>query len=348
MVTVPGFLSYVRNKHLGIEELEESEGVYFKLSSSIEDTFFAGEVVLMVRLPELEITSVTGQIKRSFNKECHQAIPILQKLVGLRIGPGLTKRVDGLIGAVDGCTNMANLVLESCYWAVFNVRRYMRRQSQARGLSRTESQQLMLQQFPGLVHQCIVWSTANIQVETPRDGAAVLPMRRLKGEAEMLTFSVNKFVGVGRLDKDTFWVQSAVSTMAHNFIVEMQVRLPHFEITSVQGEMRRSPGEVCREGIPHLQNAVGVRIERGLTAVIDEKVGRPGCPRLANLVLEGCHAVLQGTVTTLLEDCEEEGQVPNEDEFKKRWLESMPLMENTCLAYCDASPLIQRLGIKWK
>lgn len=67
MANLPRFLSYVRNKHVGIEELE---GDYLKISTAVEDTFFAGAVALMVRLPELEISSIEGQIKRSFNKEC--------------------------------------------------------------------------------------------------------------------------------------------------------------------------------------------------------------------------------------------------------------------------------------
>lgn len=346
MAKVPRFLSYVRNKHVGVEELERD---CLKVSTAVEDTFFAGAVALVVRLPELEISSIEGQIKRSFNKECQQAIPILQKVIGTRIGPGLTKKVDGFIGTVNGCTNMANLVLESCHSVLDGRRFHLDQQIESMGLSRAKLQQLMLQQFPHLVHQCIVWSTAaNVQLETPQDEVAIPPVCRLNGESAMLTYSLSKFVSVGRLDRDTLWVQSILKTIVHDFTVEMKVRLPHFEITSVQGQIRRVPGEGCQQAIPRLQNAVGVRIERGLTATIDGTVGRSGCPRLANLLLEGCHAVLQGTAAILLEDYGQEGRVPSWDEFRKRWLESMPIMRNSCLAYRDTSPLIQRLGIKWK
>ncbi len=330
MANVPRNLSYVRNKHTRIEDVE---GDYFKAYTVVDDTFFAGEVALTVRFPELEITSIEGQIKRSLNKECQQAIPILQKVVGLRIGSGLTKNVDGLIGTGDGCTNMANLILETCHSAVTGVRIHMRHQAQSRGLGRAQSQQLMLQRFPSLAHQCIAWSTANVRVETVQDEAAIVPVYRLNSEAKILIYGLSKFVGAGRLDRDTFWVQSRLLTSGHDYNLEMQVKLPQFEIISVEGQMRRFPGEACQQAIPKLQNAVGLRIEHGLTAVIDEKVGRPGCPRMANLLLEGCHAVLQGTAATLLEDYGAEGRVLNGDEFKKRWLESVPIMRNSCLAY---------------
>jgi len=90
-----------------------------------------------------------------------------------------------------------------------------------------------------------------------------------------------------------------------------------------------------------------VCIERGLTAKIDEMVGRPGCPRLGNMLLESCHAVLQCTASAMLEDYREQHEIPERDVFKKRWLESMPIMRDSCLAYSDSSPLVRRLGVKW-
>ncbi len=341
----------MRNKHVGVEDLE---GDSFKVSVSVEDTFFAGNVVITVRFPEMVISSIEGQIKRSFNKECQQAIPILQKAVGVRIASGLTKEIDGLVGTVNGCTNMANLILEGCHVAVTRIRMHLRQRADSGQLSdaqlKLRSAQLQLQQFPQLAHQCVVWSTAAVQQEgpPPQDQVSTIPARRLVGRTEMLRYSLSKFVGVGRLDENTFWVQSRLLSRGHDFIVEIQVKLPTFEIISVNGRMERSPGEECKPAIAKLQEAVGVRIERGLTATIDRTVGRLGCPRMANLLLEGCHAFLQGTAVTLMDDYSSKGKALNWDEFRKLWLESMPIMRNTCLAYSDTSPLIRRLGIKWK
>jgi len=350
MVSARRFLSYQRNKHIGVEDLE---GGAFKVNVAVEDTFFAGNVVMTVRFHEMEISSIEAHIKRSFNQECQQAIPILQKVVGLRIASGIGKKIDGLIGTVNGCTNMANLVLEGCHVAVTRIRMHLRQQIESAGLNdaqiKLRTAQLQLQQFPHLAHQCVVWSTAAVQRDTqPQDQIAASPALGLIGRAEMLRYSLSKYVGAGRLDKDTFLVQSRLLSRAHDFTVEMQIRLPRFDIISVESHMERSPGEECKPAIHKLQEALGVRIERGLTANIDRTVGRPGCPRLANLLLEGCHAFLQGTATSLVEDCNQKGQTLSWDEYRKLWLESMPMMRNTCLAYSDTSPLIQRLGIRWK
>ena len=248
---------------------------------------------------------------------------------------------------------MANLVLEGCHTAVTRIRMYLRQQADTGELNdaqiKLRSAQLQLKQFPHLAHQCVVWSTAAIQHETPpQDQLSAYPERRLSGRTEMLRYSLSKFVGVARLAEDVYWIQSRLLSRSHDFMVEMQVRLPELEIISVKGQMDRSPGEECKLAIPRLQATVGVRIERGMTATIDKKVGRPGCPRLANLLLEGCHASLQATAVSLAENFRKKGQDLNWDEYRKLWLESMPIMRNSCLAYSDTGPLIRRLGVEWK
>jgi hypothetical protein len=351
MSNAPRHLSYMRNKHFGFEEAENGD---FKITTSVEDTYLSTKLVLTVRFPGWEILSVSGRMKRTFNRECPQAVQLLQSLVGVRIGAGLTKKVDGLIGGAKGCTNLANIVLETCHTTIEGMHSHMDRQTAAKSLDLADHRRLMLQQFPYLKHQCIRWSNASASTGASQTKGApqelvLEPFCHLNGEAGPLTYSRSKLTGVGQSDEKTFWVQSNLHTAAHDFSVEMQVRLPDFEIVSVQGGMGRSPGgEGCQLAIPFLQNAVGVKIGPGLTATIDEKVGRPGCPRLANLVLENCHAVLQGTIGSVLEDYQKHCQTPSLDELRKRWLEGMPMMRNSCLAYSDESELIRRLGVKWK
>ena len=101
MTAVPRYISYLRNKYVGVEQVADD---CLSASTAIVDSFFTGRVTLAVSLPELEVKSVEGQISRSFNEECQQAITILPKVVGVRVGPGLTKKVDDLIGGADGCT----------------------------------------------------------------------------------------------------------------------------------------------------------------------------------------------------------------------------------------------------
>jgi hypothetical protein len=245
-------------------------------------------------------------------------------------------------------------VLETCHTAIEGMHSHMDRQTAAKSLGLSDHRRLMLQQFPYLKHQCIRWSNASVQQGEVKSQAAPVelvlqPLCDLKGEGRPLIYDRSKMVGVGKSGPDTIWVQSNLHTGAHDFSVEIEVRTPDLEIVAVQGRMDRSPGgEGCHLAIPFLQNAVGVKIAPGLTAKIDEAVGRPGCPRLANLVLESCHAVLQGTIGLLMEEFQKQDCDPTWDELRKKWLESMPVMRNTCLAYSDNSALIRKLGVKWK
>ena len=106
-------LSYTRNKQLTVQDLNNS----ILSRASVNDTFFEAEVELEVKVPQLEVISARGEIKRCFFEECHQAVPLLEKVVSMRIGPGITRAVKGLIGGSKGCDRLADLVFE-CFDAV--------------------------------------------------------------------------------------------------------------------------------------------------------------------------------------------------------------------------------------
>lgn len=105
------YLRYIKNKRGIVEELDNGD---ILVRSRLDDTFFEAEVELLVKLPGLEILSAKGEMRRAFNDECKNATNLLQKVVGTRIGPGLTKRVRDALSGSDGCPRMADLVLECC------------------------------------------------------------------------------------------------------------------------------------------------------------------------------------------------------------------------------------------
>ena len=104
-------LSYTKNKHTTVQDLNSGEVL---VRSILEDTYFSFEVEMVVKKAGLKIVSVDGKIKRSFNDECKEALPLLQKVVGLHIGSGITKTVSDLVGGVKGCPKLADLILECC------------------------------------------------------------------------------------------------------------------------------------------------------------------------------------------------------------------------------------------
>ena len=104
-------LSYTRNKHTSTIDCEDNS---ILSHSTVEDTFFAATVEMVVKIPDMEITSVKGTIERAFGEECRKAIPLLQKVKGLRIGPGIIKAIEQSVGGPEGCPRMTDLVWECC------------------------------------------------------------------------------------------------------------------------------------------------------------------------------------------------------------------------------------------
>ena len=104
-------LSYARNKHTSTIDGEDNS---ILSRSTVEDTFFAATVEIVVKLPDMEITSIKGTIDRAFGEECRKVIPLLKNVKGLRIGPGVIKAIEEYIGGSGGCPRIADLVWECC------------------------------------------------------------------------------------------------------------------------------------------------------------------------------------------------------------------------------------------
>lgn len=149
-------LSYTRNKYASTIDLEDGALV---VQATLEDTFFSSVVEMVVKVPDLQIASINGKIKRAFNDKCRKAIPLLQKVVGLHIGPGTFKTVNALIGGSTGCPRMANLVLECCDQVVYRFTASMVRDIQSRSSQeQIEATREFIKQNPHFIGSCIAYS----------------------------------------------------------------------------------------------------------------------------------------------------------------------------------------------
>jgi hypothetical protein len=70
------------------------------------------EVTLTVTSPDLVVSAIDG-VMRTFPHAgiCPDALPPLQTLVGVAVGPGFTRAVNERIGRERGCTHVAALIL---------------------------------------------------------------------------------------------------------------------------------------------------------------------------------------------------------------------------------------------
>ena len=111
-------LFYSKHKYVDIIEQDEKK---LKIRAILEDIFFDGEVEIEVRVPQMEILSARGVIRRSFFDGCRGSLLKLDKLVGLRVGPGIIKIVYSVLGKTKGCDYLASLAVECCEGAILGL-----------------------------------------------------------------------------------------------------------------------------------------------------------------------------------------------------------------------------------
>lgn len=148
-------LCYSRNKHVSVLPLGDDK---FRVTNRFEDTYFDAQVEIEVALPDLEIVAASGKIHRSFNEECRKTVPLLDKVVGLRVGSGLTKLIDSLVGTNEGCLVLANLVFEACDAIILSFTAQQMAMADALDDDQREEGLLqMVQMNPRLLNSCIAF-----------------------------------------------------------------------------------------------------------------------------------------------------------------------------------------------
>jgi len=147
-------LKFLRNK---VVEVAPSSDGALDVSFRLTDDLLKIEVQLKVLPPELEIIEAAARSDR-FPPQGGSAIPeLIKKVEGVSIGPGLRKIVRGLLEGPDGCSMLADAVLECCNAVIL----HFTRPGIEMGESITDpdeklaSLRAMLQTNPRLVRSCI-------------------------------------------------------------------------------------------------------------------------------------------------------------------------------------------------
>jgi hypothetical protein len=149
-------LVYSRNKLCTIEDMENGS-LLVKVTSN--DTWLSLSVEMTVKAPDLEITDIKGQFDRSFYDKCKDTLPVLQEAVGIRIGPGLIKNVNALVGSKIGCRRMADMILDGCDQVINRFTFTTLRQMQnIKEEDRAAAQREFLKMNPQLIGSCIAYA----------------------------------------------------------------------------------------------------------------------------------------------------------------------------------------------
>jgi hypothetical protein len=98
-----------------VERVDE-ETLYAKCF--LQDTLMEAEVEIHVKLPDLNITKVASRVVRDERGDCQGSLDALEKAAGVRIGPGMAKIIQGLVGDDFPCPQLVFMVEECCHGVI--------------------------------------------------------------------------------------------------------------------------------------------------------------------------------------------------------------------------------------
>jgi len=149
-------LVFQRTKTVNVEPRGDRE---LDVQWRITDTLLEASIWMRVRLPDLEISEIHVEIPRGPHSACIESSALADRVVGIRIGPGLRKIVGGLLGGEKGCEELAQGVLECCNAVIlhFTVPQ-LRAVETGTERERREKLQALLRSNPRLVGSCIAFA----------------------------------------------------------------------------------------------------------------------------------------------------------------------------------------------
>lgn len=104
-------LCFARNRCTNVDQIGEYT---LKASCRLQDSLTDCYVEVLLKLPNLDISSIKAEVVRGRMKLSSQDMSYLKKVIGVRIGPGVLKIIKGLIGNECRLEQLAFMVEECC------------------------------------------------------------------------------------------------------------------------------------------------------------------------------------------------------------------------------------------
>ena len=111
-------ISFSRSRCTTVEE--SSDGV-MTCTCRVTDNILDARVQIRATLPDLEIMTADSRIDHCLIADMPAAEARLQNLLGVRIGPGMLKIIEGLMGDDPACVELAFMAEECCHGAILSL-----------------------------------------------------------------------------------------------------------------------------------------------------------------------------------------------------------------------------------
>ena len=148
-------IRFLRNK---VVEVSPQTDGSITVSWRQTDDLLKAEVNITVQLPDLEIVDATAELDRLVPGAWSNAGELIKKIEGVRVGAGLRKIVQGLLGGPRGCSLLVHAVLESANAVILHFTRPVLQVSEKlEGDEMLASLKEMVRNNPRLVRSCVAF-----------------------------------------------------------------------------------------------------------------------------------------------------------------------------------------------
>ena len=148
-------IRFLRNK---VVEVSPQADGNIAVSWRLTDDLLKAEVNITVQLPDLEIVEATAELNRLVPQAWSNAAELIKKVEGVRVGGGLRKIAQGLLGGPNGCPVLVHAVLESANAIILHFTRPVLQASESlEGDEMLASLKEMVKNNPRLIRSCVAF-----------------------------------------------------------------------------------------------------------------------------------------------------------------------------------------------
>jgi hypothetical protein len=148
-------IRFLRNKVVEVTPLSDGS---LAVSWRLTDDLLKAEVNLRVQPPDLEIVQAEAGLDRLVPRAWSTAPELIKKIEGVRVGAGLRKIVQGLLGGPNGCSVLVHAVLESANAVILHFTRPVIQVGESlEGEAKLANLREMIKNNPRLVRSCVAF-----------------------------------------------------------------------------------------------------------------------------------------------------------------------------------------------
>jgi hypothetical protein len=117
---MPQLLCFSRARRTQVEKVDDTT---LKVACTLQDTLTDAFLEITAQLPDLVITAIHAQIRRSPREACADAGKNLQKAIGVRIGAGMTEIINGTLRHEVDCGELIFMLEECAHGVILSLTR---------------------------------------------------------------------------------------------------------------------------------------------------------------------------------------------------------------------------------